>query len=114
MKLSPCVPELPVRDVEIAQAYYRDQLGFKIEWLYPGAEIGAVSRGDCALFLRRTAGPLRTGTCWIFADDVDAAYADFEARAANIVEPIADKPWGLRQFTVEDLHGNRFHIHHDL
>jgi len=23
------------------------------------------------------------------------------------------KPWGLRQFTVADLDGNRFHFHHD-
>jgi uncharacterized glyoxalase superfamily protein PhnB len=32
---------------------------------------------------------------------------------ARIVEPLEKKPWGLRQFTVEDLDGNRFYIHHD-
>jgi len=32
---------------------------------------------------------------------------------ANIVEPPETKPWGLRQFTVEDLDGNRFYFHHD-
>ena len=30
------VPELPVADVEEAQRYYRDVLGFEIGWLYPG------------------------------------------------------------------------------
>ncbi len=39
------VPELPVADVERAQQHYRDALGFEIGWLYPGEEIGAVSRG---------------------------------------------------------------------
>ena len=39
------VPELPVADVESAQQYYRDVLGFEIGWLYPGGDIGAVSRG---------------------------------------------------------------------
>jgi hypothetical protein len=39
------VPELPVVDVERAQQHYRDALGFEIGWLYPGKEIGAVSRG---------------------------------------------------------------------
>jgi uncharacterized glyoxalase superfamily protein PhnB len=29
------------------------------------------------------------------------------------VEPLERKPWGLRQFTVEDIDGNRFHLHCD-
>lgn len=43
------VPELPVADVERAQRYYRDTLGFQIGWLDPGKEIGAVSRGEVAI-----------------------------------------------------------------
>jgi hypothetical protein len=42
------VPELPVVDVERAQQHYKDALGFDIGWLYPGKEIGAVSRGKVA------------------------------------------------------------------
>ena len=33
---------------------------------------------------------------------------EFKALGANIVEPLEKKPWGLTQFTVEDLDGNRF------
>jgi catechol 2,3-dioxygenase-like lactoylglutathione lyase family enzyme len=33
------VPELPVEDVERAQQYYRDILGFEIGWLDPGKEM---------------------------------------------------------------------------
>jgi len=33
------VPELPVADVECAQQYYRDTLGFEIGWLYPGNKL---------------------------------------------------------------------------
>ena len=32
---------------------------------------------------------------------------------ARIVEPLEKKPWGLRQFTLEDIDGNRFHFHCD-
>ena len=46
------VPELPVADVERAQKHYRDALGFEIGWLYPGNEIGAVSRGRVAILFR--------------------------------------------------------------
>ena len=53
------VPELPVADVERAQEHYRDALGFEIGWLYPGKEIGAVSRGDVAIFFRKRKPPDR-------------------------------------------------------
>lgn len=113
MKLHQTVPELPVRDVEQAQRYFRDRLGFTIEWLYPGGDLGAVSHGDCVLFFRRAASGGGPGVFWIFVDDPDAACRELEQRGAEIVDPVADKPWGMRQFTVKDLNGNLFHFHHD-
>ena len=50
---------------------------------------------------------------WIFAPNIDATYAELQASGANIVEPLAKMPWGLRQFTVRDLDGNVFYFHHD-
>jgi uncharacterized glyoxalase superfamily protein PhnB len=107
------VPELPVADVERAQRYYRDTLGFEIGWLYPGKEIGAVSRGDVAIFFRRREPPFEPAVHWVFAADVDATYNELKSLGANIVDPLEKKPWGLRQFTVDDLDGNRFYFHHD-
>lgn len=107
------VPELPVEDVERAQRHYRDALGFQIGWLYQGGEIGAVSRGDTAIFFRKRTPPFEPAVHWIFAEDLDATYEDLRLRGARIVEPLELKPWGLRQFTVEDLDGNRFYFHHD-
>jgi len=49
----------------------------------------------------------------MYADDVDATYIELKSLRANIVEPLEKKPWGLRQFTVDDLDGNRFYFHHD-
>lgn len=49
----------------------------------------------------------------MFAEDIDATYGELKSLGANIVEPLETKPWGLRQFTVEDLDGNRFYFHHD-
>ncbi len=113
MNLSQPTPELPALDVESAQAFFRDRFGFKVEWLYPGGEIGAVSHGECAIFFRRTDGPIHAGTFWIFSEDVDAAYQELKERGADIIEDIEDKPWGMRQFTIKDLNGNKFHIHQD-
>ena len=107
------MPELPVADVERAQQHYRDALGFEIGWLYPDKGIGAVSRGNSVIFLRRRTPPFEPAVHWMFAEDIDASYRDLVASGANIVEPLEKKPWGLRQFTVADLDGNRFYFHHD-
>jgi uncharacterized glyoxalase superfamily protein PhnB len=107
------VPELPVTDVERAQQYYRDTLGFEIAWLEPDKSIGAVSRpGQATIFFRRREKPFEPAVHWVFAEDIDAAYRELQASGANIIDPLAKKPWGLRQFTIQDLDGNIFYFHH--
>ena len=108
------VPELPVADVERAQQHYRDALGFKIGWLYPGKGIGAASRGgNVTIFFRKRKPPFEPAVHWVFAEDIDATYQELKSLGANIVEALEKKPWGLRQFTVKDLDGNLFYFHHD-
>jgi predicted enzyme related to lactoylglutathione lyase len=111
--IGPPVPELPVASVERAQQYYRDVLGFEIGWLEPGKEIGSVSRGDVVIFFRQRREPFEAAIHWVFAEDIDATYEELRSSGARIVEPLEKKPWGLRQFTVEDLDGNRFYVHCD-
>jgi uncharacterized glyoxalase superfamily protein PhnB len=111
--IGPPVPELPVADVERAQHYYRDTLGFEIRWIYPSKEIGAVSREKATIFFRRREPPFEPAIHWVFAEDIDATYAELQAAGANIVDPLERKAWGLRQFTVDDPDGNRFYFHHD-
>jgi predicted enzyme related to lactoylglutathione lyase len=108
------VPELPVADVERAQQYYRDVFAFDIRWLAPDKTIGAVSRGDAAIFFRQRNIPFEPAVHWIFAPDIDATYREFKSSGANIINPLEKKPWGLRQFTVQDLDGNLFYVHCDL
>ena len=106
-------PELPVTDVERAQQHYRDALGFEIRWLYPGKEIGAVSRDNIAIFFRQRTQPFEPAVHWVSVADIDATYEELRSSGARIVEPLEKKPWGLRQFTVEDIDGNRFYFHSD-
>jgi uncharacterized glyoxalase superfamily protein PhnB len=106
-------PELPVEDVERAQQYYRDVLGFEIAWLYPGGGIGAVTRENVAIFFRRRERPFEPAVHWVFAADIDQTYEEMRARGARIVEPLEKKSWGLRQFTLEDIDGNIFYFHCD-
>ncbi len=114
MKINQPVPELPVADVKEAQKYYRDILGCKIEWLYPGNNIGAVSNDETAIFFRKRTGAFEPAVNWVYSDDIDATYEKLVAAGADIVDDIENKSWGLRQFTLKDLDGNVFYFHHDL
>jgi hypothetical protein len=109
--MGPPVPELPVADVERAQAHYRDTLAFEIGWLEDGREIGAVSRDRAVIFFRRHEPPFEPVAQWMFCEDIEVSYQEARALGANIVDELATKPWGLRQFTVQDLDGNLFYFH---
>ena len=50
----------------------------------------------------------RTG-CYLIAKDADSWHARMQA-AALPVTPIADQPWGMREFTLTDPSGNRVRI----
>jgi uncharacterized glyoxalase superfamily protein PhnB len=107
-------PEIPVEDVERAQRYYHEVFGFEIAWLLPGGEMGAVGReGAGAIFFRKRTRPFEPAVHWVYAPDIESTFTALQARGARIVEPLERKPWGLRQFTVEDLDGNRFYFHCD-
>jgi uncharacterized glyoxalase superfamily protein PhnB len=108
------VPQLPVEDVEKAQIYYNEVLGFAILWIYPDKSIGAVAREGISIFFAKTSEQIQPNVHWFYADDVDLTYAEFKDRGADIIEGIEDKPWNIRQFTIRDLNGHIFHIHHDL
>ena len=111
-RVGPPVPELPVADVERAQQHYRDALGFEIAWLEPDKSIGAVVRGNATIFFRKRTLPFEPAVHWVFAEEIDATYQELQSLGANIVDPLELKPWGIRQFTVEDLDGNIFYFHH--
>ena len=113
-KLAQPVAELPVEDVEKAQAYYVETLGFYIGWLDPSKWIGSVQREDMAIFFRKTETPFTPNIHWVFAEDIDASYMELKNRGADIIDDIEDKPWNQRQFTVRDLNGHLFYIHHDI
>jgi catechol 2,3-dioxygenase-like lactoylglutathione lyase family enzyme len=105
---------LPVRDVVQAQAEYRDMFGFEVGWHHEGGRIGAVSRGECAIFFRAVEGPIAPVEMWVFTEDVDGAAAELTGREAQIVEPLANTSWGLRQFTARDAAGHLLHFFRDL
>jgi uncharacterized glyoxalase superfamily protein PhnB len=100
------LPELPFDDVTAAVAYYRDVLGFRIN--YQQHDLGVMYRDEITvLLIARTERHKRIGSFEVSVEDADALYAELSAKSANLHGEPVSHPWGLRDFRVLELEGNR-------
>ncbi len=109
-KLARATPQFGVVNVEETQRYYRDVLGFRIDWTWGENDYGSVSRDETTIFLSNAGGEVARMTLFVNSSEVDALCAEWKSRGATIVSEPEDKPWGVREFTVEDNNGHRMRI----
>lgn len=106
-EMSPAVPIIRVENLKKAQRYYRDVLGFQLEWEDGDPpDFAAVKRGNAVYFMCE--GCQGRGASWsmAFVKDVDALYDELRAKKAIVRMPPKDMPWKLRELHVEDEDGN--------
>jgi uncharacterized glyoxalase superfamily protein PhnB len=104
--LQKIMPELPLDNVAAGVAHYRDVLGFKVN--YAQLDLGVMYRDDVTvLLIAKTERHTGIGSCYVYVGDADALYAEMSANGANVLDPPVSQPWGLREFRVLDLEGNR-------
>lgn len=103
---------LAVKDLAVAAAHFKDKLGFDLDFTSPGWEF--LSFGDFKVMLGECRDEMTaeaTGNHSWFAhalvENVDEVYAEFGERGATILSRIANKPWGIRDFTVITPDGHR-------
>jgi catechol 2,3-dioxygenase-like lactoylglutathione lyase family enzyme len=100
------LPELPCDDVAAAVAHYRDVLGFRIN--YQQHDLGVMDRDAVTvLLIARTERHTGIGSAYIYVENADALHAELQAKGANLQGGPVSHPWGLRDFGVLDLEGNR-------
>lgn len=116
-------PEIPVENLAAALAYYRDQLGFRIDWSADQLGLACLSRGETRMFMSTAAyraplgvrGPI---VLWLNLNDraeVDALYAEWFAAGATIDEPPEAKAYNkLYEFFARDIDGNYFRVFYDF
>ncbi len=107
-------PVLIVPDVEKAAEYYRDVLGFEITLIWGDSKSSpathaVVRRGISIQFDNRHANEAQpSGWTYIrLSQNLDGLYEEYKASGANIVAEIEERPWGKREFDIEDLNGYR-------
>jgi uncharacterized glyoxalase superfamily protein PhnB len=104
--LKQIMPELPFDDVEAGVGYYRDVLGFRVN--YQQNDLGVMDRDDVRLLLiARTDRHTGIGSAYAYVGDADALHAELRAKGANVQGEPVSHPWGLRDFRVLDPEHNQ-------
>jgi predicted enzyme related to lactoylglutathione lyase len=105
-QLRQVMPELPLDDVPAGVSYYRDVLGFSVN--YQQHDLGVMDRDEVrVLLVARTERHTGIGSACVYVADADALHAELSAKGALVQGEPVSHPWGLRVFDVLDPEGNR-------
>lgn len=107
---SHAAPVFPVTDVNATIHYYEEKLGFTCSFTYgEPVTYAVVQRGGVSIHLTAREDQYlpssRHTALWIFVEDVNKVYAELHTRDIRIVNDIADRDYGMRDFDIRDLNG---------
>ena len=112
-------PTLAVRNMKAAIDYYRNSLGFEMGMAFPDAENPQYTdlSKDGMVIMLIPAENLGIGSdeklgigvnLYLQIDgDIDEYYDELKKNGVRITVDIKDEPFGIRDFTVEDVDGYR-------
>ena len=114
--LKSVIPILFVRDVSRSAAFFREELGFEIDFLHGAPPFyGSVSRDDICLHLRFVHRPnfaeLAAGEeslilATIEVVDVHGLFEEFKERGVEFAQAPTKQLWGGTDFQIRDPDGN--------
>jgi catechol 2,3-dioxygenase-like lactoylglutathione lyase family enzyme len=115
--LKGALPVVFVSNVQTSAVFFRDKLGFAIDFLHGHPPFYAsVSRGAARLHLRFVHEPVITPgvrereagllSAFLDVDNIKGLFAEYKAAGVDFVQPLRKEPWGGSAFTVLDPDGN--------
>jgi catechol 2,3-dioxygenase-like lactoylglutathione lyase family enzyme len=114
--LKRAIPVVFVSNVAVTAEFYRDKLGFAIDFLHGHPPFyGSVSRDGACIHLRFVHEPAfaaglrdREGllSAFLAVDNVKGLFAEYKAADVGFVQPLKKEPWGGPAFIVRDPDGN--------
>jgi uncharacterized glyoxalase superfamily protein PhnB len=106
-------PQFLVDDLDRAIAYYRDRLGFDLDFKYESFYAG-VSRNGFAIHLK-DAPKLPADRAhrkqnehldaYISVSGIRDLFSELQMRGADVIRPLEERPWACLDFYVEDPDG---------
>ena len=103
---------LAVKDLAVSAAYFKDKLGFDLDFTAPGWEflsfgIFKVMLGECADEMSAEESGNHSWFAHVLVENVDEVFEEFETNGAIINSAPRDQPWGIRDFCVATPDGHR-------
>jgi catechol 2,3-dioxygenase-like lactoylglutathione lyase family enzyme len=115
-RLTKGIPVVFVSDVRLAAEFYRDKLGFAVDFLHgQPAFYASVSRDETCIHLRFVHQPaLVTGlrepeqllSAFVAVANVKNLFTEYATRNVPFVHRLKKEPWGQSSFVVRDPDGN--------
>jgi hypothetical protein len=110
------IPILPMRSVDETRRFL-ELMGFAVQIHHGPSPYAIACRGplEVHFFHHPDVDPLTSSAgCYLRVRDPDALHAEFvrsgAAAAARKIDPVATKPWGMREFAVIDPNGSLLRI----
>src|SRR5215468_10589407 len=108
--ISKAAPQFLVEKLDEALAFYEQRLGFSRDFVYADfyasvSRDGAVIHLKCAPKLEAERVHRRSGEhldAYLAVSGVRELHDELVGRGAPIVKPLEQRPWGARDFYVED------------
>lgn len=107
-------PQFLVDDLDRAIRYYRDQLGFELDFIYEGF-YASVSRDGFAIHLKCAPRSVPDRLhhkqnehldAYISVTGIRDLFSELETRGANVISPLEGQPWACVEFLIEDADGH--------
>jgi catechol 2,3-dioxygenase-like lactoylglutathione lyase family enzyme len=104
-----------VSDVSAAVDFYTSKLGFRLDFTHGDPPvIAGIGLGSVQMFLER--GTPNPAGCSVYfvVGNADELYEFQRANGVEVVDAPGDRPYGLRDYRVRDLHGYELSFGHHL
>lgn len=106
---------LAVHDARESAKFFVDKLGFKVVsepsgWVFVAKDNCMLMLGECPDDLHPSKLGCHNYFGYLRVDDADGYHAQLKAKGVEILSPISDKPWGMREFSVKTPEGHRIMI----
>lgn len=111
---------LAVPDLERSAAFYRDVLGFAVHemgdpgWRMFERDGCRIMAGACPDALPASQLGDHAWFAYLDVDNADAWHARAVSGGAEITKPLANEPWGMREFGLRTPDGHRIMVGQDL
>ena len=99
-------PTMKVPCVKTSAEYYRDKLGFEIEFLWGDPPVHAgVRLGHASVHFSSDAPNPNGFWNYFIVDNVDGLFKWYQSNGVEILNEPETYPWGMREFNIKDLNG---------